>query len=400
LDGYGTPDGPVDIMLNDATTEKPPHFPGQPAPNRCADLADCPPEMLGTPACPGTEKPGAANAAGAGGAKGWGDACEEHSECQSGLACLGGSCETAPSCSADADCDDGRCDMTTGTCAYGETEEEEESTVPGQGPKNMVSLSLGMDFTLVNGSAVCDPIKSPNFACYYDDKPYYLATTADGVSPTQYNAADGSVQDRYWDGGTAAGIGFGSIRILLAYDMMLLQNVSGGVNAGIALSPIPGAGIALHADLHGKYWFSGNSKGLRPFVGLGLGFGPVDSMTTVQVVETAYEDSGFRRQQAGATAATQARTGMNGLANGTAFASDLCKTPDELAAQGAATLQNEFCQLPVQAGTTFGSVFLGLGVGAWFNLGGHGPQLELYGKILLPDSGVSLQPALSYVYGF
>lgn len=397
LDGYGTADGPVDIMLNDATTEAPPHFAGQPAPNRCADLADCPPEMLGTPACPGTEKPGATSTAGG---KGWGDACEEHTECQSGLACLGGSCETAPSCSADADCDDGHCDMTTGTCAYGEAESDSSSSGPvGKGPKNMVSLTLGMDFASVSGSAVCDPAKSPSFACYYADEPYHLATTADGTSPTQYNAADGSVRDRYWDGGTAAGIGFGPIRILLAYDMMLLEKMSGGVNAGVAISPIPGAGLALHADVHGKYWFSGNAKGLRPFVGLGLGYGPVDSMTTVQVVETAYEDSGFRRQQPNAQATSPARTGAAGLANGTAFATDLCLTPDKLP-QGAATLQNEFCQLPVQAGTTFGSAFVALGVGAWFNLGGHGPQLELYGKILLPDSGISLQPALSYVYGF
>lgn len=399
LDGYGTPDGPVDIMLNDATTEQPPHFPGQAAPNRCADLADCPPEMLGTPACPGTEKPGAVGAAAGGGGKGWGDACEEHSECQSGLACLGGSCETAPSCSADADCDDGRCDMTTGTCAYGQAADEEDSSFPSEGPEHMVAITLGMDFAFVNGSDVCDPMKSSSFACYYDDEAYNLATSADGSSPTQYNSPDGPAP-RYWDGGTAAGIGFGPIRLLLAYDMLLLERVSAGVNAGVAFSPIPDAGIAIHADVHGKFWFSGNGAGLRPFAGVGLGFGPVDSMTTVQVVETAYEDSGFRRQQAGASAVSPARTGQAGLANGTAFATDLCKTPDELTSQGAATLQNEFCQLPVQAGTTFGNMFFALGVGAWWNLGGHGPQLELYGKVLFPETGVSLQPALSYVYGF
>jgi hypothetical protein len=215
-------------------------------------------------------------------------------------------------------------------------------------------------------------MENPKFACYYSDKPYFLATTTDGSSPTQYNSLAGPAP-RYWDGGTAAGIGFGSIRILLAYDMMLLEKVSGGVNAGVALSPIPGAGI--------------------------VGFGPVDSTTTVQVVETAYEDSGYRRQQPRAMATTPARTGPAGLAHGTAFDSGLCLTPDNLP-QGAATLQNEFCQLPVQAGTTFGNAFLSLGVGAWFNLGGHGPQLELYGKILFPQTGVSLLPALSYVYGF
>ncbi len=397
LDGYGTPDGPVDIMLNDATTEPPPHFPGQAAPNRCPDLADCPPEMLGTPACPGTEKPGAAGDA-SGGGKGWGDACEEHSECQAGLACLGGSCETAPSCSADADCDDGRCDMTTGTCSYGAGEDSDDAEPVGDGPKHMVSVTIGMDFALVNGSAVCDPVESPKFACYYNDKPYFLATTTDGSTPTQYNSPNGPAP-RYWDGGTAAGIGFGSIRILLAYDMMLLEKISGGVNAGVAISPIPDAGIGIHADLHGKYWFSGNGRGFRPFAAMGLGFGPVDSMTTVQVVETAYEDSGYRRQQPDAMATTPARTGAAGLAHGTAFDTGLCLTPDNLP-QGAATLQNEFCQLPVQAGTTFGNAFLSLGVGAWFNLGGHGPQLELYGKILFPETGVSLLPALSYVYGF
>lgn len=403
IDGYGDSEGPLDIMLNDATAEKPPHFPGQSAPNRCADLADCPPEMLGTPACPGTEKPGAPGSGGASEGKGWGDACEEHSECQSGLACLNNACETAPSCSSDAECDGGHCDMSSGTCAYGEAPEESGDGSIKPGKQHMVALTFGMDFGLMNGSGVCDPVKNESFSCYYDDKPYNLATSTDGSTPTQYNSATG-LRDRYWDGGSAAGVGFGSIRILLAYDMLLADRISAGANAGIALSPIPGGSMAIHADVHGKYWFAGNGKGLRPFLGAGLGLGRVDAVSTVQVVETAYEDSGERRQQPGATQTTPARRGDTGLANGTAFGTGLCQTPDQIAAAGAGglapTLENEFCQLPVQAATSYGSLFVAVGVGAWLNLGGHGPQLELYGKVLLPQTGVSIQPALSYVFGF
>lgn len=384
LDGYGTADGPVDIMLNDATTEPPPHFPGKPAPDRCPDLADCPPEMLGTPACPGTTKPGAGPQDGGG--KGWGDACSEHSECQSGLACLSGTCETAPSCSSDAECGDGRCDVTGGMCVYDEGGASDASYGPG--PTNMVSLTVGLDLAFMSGSAVCDPAENPGYSCYRSGKPYYLASTPDGVNPTQYLAPDGQVRPRYADGGSAPGIGLGTIRILVAYDRMLTENISGGVNAGIGLTPIPDGALGIHVDAHGKYWFSGNGPGLKPFVSAALGFGRVDGVGSVTVVETAYEDSAYRFQQQGGAG----NPGTSRPANGTAFATGECRQPTSLA--------DEFCQLPVEAARSYGNLFVGVGVGAWFNLGGHGPKLELYGKVMLPETGVSVQPALSYVYGF
>lgn len=395
LDGYGTMDGPLDVMLNDATTEPPPHFPGKPAPDRCPDLADCPPEMLGTPACPGTQKPGAVAGETSGGSKGWGDPCEEHSECQSGLACLNDTCETAPSCATDAECDDGRCDLGTGTCAYGE-EAASESVSTGAGPKNMVAITFGLDLPAISGSDVCDPGQNPDFRCYYQDKPYDLATDGNGVPLTQYTLPDGSLERRYWDGGAASGFGMGTLRILLAYDMMVTDMISGGVNAGIGISPIPDAGLSLHIDGHAKYWFTGNGRGLKPFAALGLGFGRVDASATVQAVETAYEDSGYRRKQ-GTPASAAAKTAPDGLANGTAFSNGDCSVPSEL--MNPAFI-NEFCEVPVKATRSYGNLFVGLGVGAWFNLGGHGPQIELYGKLLLPETGVSIQPAVSYIYGF
>lgn len=403
VDGYGDAEGPVDIMLSDATTEAPPHYPGKPAPPRCADLSDCPPEMIGTPACPGTE--GQVVAAAAEG-KGWGEACEAHSECQEGMGCLNGTCETGPSCSSDADCDDGRCDMTSGTCTYsGESSESSESSSGAKGPTNMISLSLARDFTIVSGTALCDRSLNPNSSCYFDDKPYVIANP---TSYTRTDAATGAMveQKTYWNGGDTNTLGQGLIRILLAYDRMLTENISAGVNAGIAISPIPDAPVALHLDAHGRYWLSGNGEGIKVFIGAGFGLGQVDSIASTTVDETQYQDSAYRRTLDGADPNGPAGQGSSGVvAGGTGFTPKDPADPTTAPCQPAEsfpdrTFRREFCKFSVDAGSQHGSLFVGVGAGAWLNLGGHGPQLELMAKILFPETGISLQPALSYVYGF
>jgi hypothetical protein len=402
LDGYGDSEGPVDIMLSDATTEAPPHFPGKPAPPRCADLSDCPPEMIGTPACPGTEGQVVATAAQG---KGWGEACEAHSECQEGMGCINGTCEAGASCSSDADCDDGRCDQASDTCTYGgEVEASDSGSSAAEGPTNMVSLSLSRDFTFVSGTALCDQAINPDASCYFDDEPYVIA------NPTSYQRQDqatGAVveQKAYWNGGDASTVGQGLLRILLGYDRMFTPSISAGVNAGVALSPIPDGSLAIHLDAHGRYWLSGNGQGLKVFIGAGLGFGRVDSVANTTVSETQYQDSAYRRTLADANPTSVAGSNSSGVpAGGTGFTPKNPADPTTAPCKPAQSLDNtfrrEFCEFNVQVANRFGSVFVAAGAGAWYNMGGHGPQLELLAKILFPTTGISLQPTLSYVYGF
>lgn len=403
LDGYGDAEGPVDIMLSDATTEAPPHFPGKPAPARCADLSDCPPEMVGTPACPGTEGQVVASAAEG---KGWGEACNEHSECQEGMGCLNGTCETAPACSSNDDCDEGRCDASSGTCTYGSmgSDSDSGSSSTAKGPTNMVSLSIARDFTFVSGKALCDSTLNPDASCYFRDDPYVIANPA---TYTRQDAATNTMveQKAYWNGGDTNTVGQGLIRILLGYDRMFTPEISVGINAGLAFSPIPDGSLALHLDAHGRYWLSGNGKGLRVFVGLGLGLGRVDNVANTSVTETQYQDSAYRRTLPGASATGAAGVGSSMVpAAGTGFTPTDPADPTTAPCLPAQSLDNtfrrEFCEFDVQVATKYGSMFVAAGGGAWFNLGGHGPQLELLAKILFPTTGLSLQPTLSYVYGF
>src|SRR6185312_8445066 len=82
LDTFGSKNQPTEIAIVAATSEEPPSYPGQPAPEKCADAGACPDDMIGTPACPGTGK--------GRGSKGWGAPCNTSNECDVGLLCTAG----------------------------------------------------------------------------------------------------------------------------------------------------------------------------------------------------------------------------------------------------------------------------------------------------------------------
>ena len=50
--------GGVEIRVVDASNEPPPAYPGREPPMRCYDVNDCPNELKGSPACPGTKAAG------------------------------------------------------------------------------------------------------------------------------------------------------------------------------------------------------------------------------------------------------------------------------------------------------------------------------------------------------
>jgi len=252
----------------------------------------------------------------------------------------------------------------------------------------MVSLSVGFDLAFVSGTGICDPMENEQFACYLNDEPYLLA------DPIEYSEpAVGGALIKAYGGNGVIGSAFtpGSIRILATYERMFTPNISAGASVGLAFSPVPDSATALHIDGHGKYWFSGNGQGLKLFASVGLGLGQVDVSKSVEVLETAYQDTGYWMSQSpdGDSIARPDNVDPGAPANGTGYETGYCPDPN-----------SETCQFSVDATTSYGTTFIAAGIGAWLNLGGHGPQAELLGKLLFPASGVSIQPTLTYVVGF
>jgi hypothetical protein len=88
IDNYGAQRQPVEMQVVESTSEPAPAYPDQDPPTRCGAASECPPEMLGTPACPGTIKPDPTR-----GNKEAGERCQNSSQCSTGLDCVSGECQ-------------------------------------------------------------------------------------------------------------------------------------------------------------------------------------------------------------------------------------------------------------------------------------------------------------------
>jgi len=371
IDSYGSEDAPQQIELVETSAEAPPSHPGKEPPDRCVDLAECPEDMRGTPACPDT---GGSSASGGGG---WGDSCEDNSTCQSDLACIDGTCQSPPSCETDADCTGGTC--VDFLCQY---EGASSSSPSGPGPTNLVGLQIGFDLAQISATGgVCNPDTGSKYSCYLDDKPYGVASFVyGGVDPvtmqqtqtttpsTVHNPLDAAGNpnpnyDPLQSGQIPSTISPSTIRILATFERMLSENFGAEGRLGIALRGKPDSGFVdlLHLEARAKYWFSGNGPGLRLFGLLGAGIGQVDAQKKIYVNELQPDNSPTYNE----------------------------KCPGAL-----------YCPVEVTAYKSLGKAFITGGLGVFYNLGGHGPSVELNARIMLPESGFVIQPTGGYLVGF
>jgi len=267
VDAHGTKKAPIEIKVVAHTDAEPPSYPGESAPAKCMDAASCPPDMVGTPACPTGGKGGR-------GGKGWGTPCDQSEECQSGLLCMQGdsgrTCETAPSCTSTVDCPAGA-ECVGGKCDIGEG----GGGASGPYKKNWLGLHVGADLAFLSGDRICDATSS--FYCYYGD----------GKSVPSQN-----LSDRY-KGNVKGGTGIGTIRVMASFERLIMPNIGAEARVGFAFNGGPSDGdqkkfMPFHVEVRGKYWFikDGFMKpGFRPYVHVGGGMAEVDAKITVQVVD-------------------------------------------------------------------------------------------------------------------
>ncbi len=253
--------GGVKIQVVDSSDQPPPALPGREPPMRCFDPHECPPELLGSPACPGTKAKG--------GMKGWGASCENASECQKGLDCVAGTCEKPAKCDSSAECDDGEC--VDGTCHY--LDAEERASRLGPPKRNWIGLHFGADFIKMGAArGVCGSSgdDAKNYDCYAGSERF-------GGPP---NAT-------YGGGGTVnSGFGLGTMRILASYDRWF-GRAAAGVRLGFAFGGAPKDFFPVHAELRLIYSLVGEplTKRFRPYLGIAGGLARVDSHAKVIVAD-------------------------------------------------------------------------------------------------------------------
>lgn len=263
LDNYGAQRQPLEVTLVETSQEAPPAYPGQEAPTRCGSAGECPEEMLGTPACPGTVKPDLER-----GNKDVGEQCMLSNECKTGLDCIEQHCEAPRSCERDADCPQGRCiDLLC---------HPQRETQVKPAFENWIGLHFASDIAMVSGSGVC---QDDDFACFYGDG------TVRGSQGETFVAGDASA------GNVDSGFALGTLRVLASYERLFAQQFGAELRAGFAFNGAPqGSGVSflpIHAELRGKYWPLGapGSTLFAPYVHLGGGLAQVDAKVSVLVAQ-------------------------------------------------------------------------------------------------------------------
>lgn len=371
VETYGSEGEPNVLQIVATTTEPPPNHPGKPAPAVCADVEDCPEEMRGTPTCPNVEAPTSR------GDKAWGAGCKQHQECEQGLFCLSGSCESPPSCETGADCNSGICEDFL--CKIFE-DEDPGGGASGDGPENFLSVGFGLDLSSISGDYVCNPyptarqadgsdipLAEPSgFTCFVGGQEYYS-------NPYSNAANSGSVPST---------LATGTMRVFLSYEHVFAGHFGAEVQAGVAFngSPKSGIGQLIHAAGFGKYWFTGTGEGLKLYGALGGGLGQVDANESIAVLEEG--------EQVNPSPVGQ---DVNNPASGAYRSQWYAYCPNNTPP----------CPItPVQAYKSLGQGFIGLGLGAMYNLGSIAFDIRLLGKYMVPASGVVLQPTGSVVLPF
>jgi hypothetical protein len=177
----------------------------------------------------------------------------------------------------------------------------------------------------------------------------------DPTSPTYQPAQSGQI---------GSSLAPSTIRVMASYERFLTDQIAVEGRLGAAFGGAPDSGFAdlLHIGVRGKYWFSGMGPGLRLFGLLGGGLGQVDAKKELAVREFAADNSLTYQAYCGGA-------------------------PDCLIS-------------PITAYKKLGTTFITAGLGAFLNLGDHGPVLELDGKVMLPASGFVVQPTLGWMLGF
>lgn len=381
LDNYGTKKDPAEISVVARTDEEPPSYPGQPPPAKCMEKSSCPPEMLGTPACPGTAN------ANQRGNKGWGSPCDTSQECDVGLLCTQGdngrTCETAPSCDSSSDCPsgavckNGTCDIEEGGGGGGPT---------GPFKKNWIGLHFAADFAYLSGSSVCGA--SSDFNCFFNGgTPYVIGDPSINPKANGYPA-------RQFSGNISGGFATGTVRLLASFERILVGNLGAEGKLGFAFNGGPTTAdgrsfLPIHVEARGKYWFGRNvfsRMGLRPYVALGGGLAEVDVKLPTTIADCYMRNPDIGQPKSPPQVdVTCVNTGH--------YSPSIPPPYSHYSGLGGT-------QLTLDAYRKLGQGFVTIGAGAMYAFAkNHGLVLNLGFLYMLPTSGVVFEPTLGYAIG-
>ncbi|XXT22082.1 hypothetical protein WME94_11035 [Sorangium sp. So ce429] len=183
--------------------------------------------------------------------------CLDDRQCNGGLACVGGSCVARSASEAPSGAGSG--------------------AAPGV-RRNWVSLTFSPDVALLSGRDVCTVASqaSDNFVCLRGDGTRYDGTPTPGV------ANDVNL-----------GFALATLRVAIAYDRLLLDNLTVGGRVGFAAGGTSGGGasfLPLHLEARAQYFLAARpfeQLGARPFVLAAAGVAQVDAEVDVEVLEDA-----------------------------------------------------------------------------------------------------------------
>ena len=341
VDSFGSKAKPIEFAASEASKATPPSYPGEAAPARCTAKEECPPDF---PGCGAGVKHGN---------KDWGQACDNSTECKEGLQCGDGTCEAAPSCETNADCESGIC--SDNKCSVGDA----GGAPHGKLKKNWLGLHFAQDIAIIGGTDVCsdDARKNQGFSCFPEG------------TDTEYQGQP------FPGAGISSGTVIATRRLLVSFDHAFTPNITLGARVGFAFSGGPPANgnkfLPFHGELRVSYWFGKSplaKKGLRPYVHLGGGIAQVDGRVKVTVAdcEPIMNNNVYNACVKGDPSVKAATTGV-----------------------------------PMDVWRKMGQEFITAGGGAMYAFTENiGAQLNLNLMIMLPTSGVVLQPSIGAVYGF
>jgi hypothetical protein len=276
----GRHETPLAIKLVEHSNAPAPALPGQQAPERCYDPNACPPEKLGTAACPGTQVPKPAK-------KTWGASCGDTGECQTGLECIKGSCETPTKCEDAKDCGEGA-ECVDGVC-HVPTKAELQGRL-GPAKHHWIGLHAGVDFNVMHeGTGVCGASTedSQHFACFEGGNEYA------GVPNTLYS------------GHVKSSLYFATVRAMLSYEYAFARMLV-GARIGWAFRGAPKDFSPIHVEVRAHYSLVRKpfDEHFRPYLGLVFGHAPVDAYAPTLIVDCTSQDPNIKAACAKSTSKT------------------------------------------------------------------------------------------------
>lgn len=159
-----------------------------------------------------------------------------------------------------------------------DAKDKPEEPAPKPARKNWITLTFSPDLSIVSGSNVCtkDSRETNHYACVRND----AARTAYVGTPTLDNGDN-----------INAGVGISTLRVMVGYDRLLIDNLSIGARIGFAFNGASGGNtsfLPVHAEVRLGFWpgktpFVGSV--VRPYFTVSGGVAQVDTKVQVQVLE-------------------------------------------------------------------------------------------------------------------